>query len=447
MNHSKNMAEDSILRLVLTMSYPMVLSMMVNALYNIVDSYFVASISEEAMTALSLVYPIQMIVNSMGVGFGIGINAMIAYHLGAGNQKEADHAASLGFLLSLIHGIVLMFLCRGILPSFLHLYTSETVLLEMGTEYADIVFLFAVVINVSIAMEKIFQSVGRMSVSMISMTAGCAANIILDPLMIFGAGPIPAMGIRGAAWATGIGQVLSLVIYIVIYFLRPMPVHIRLKEATPERILIQNLYRIGIPATLNMALPSLMISVLNGILASFSEVYVMVLGVYYKLQNFLYLTANGIVQGIRPVMSFNQGAQRYDRVEETYHTALKLAAGIMAFGMVLCLAIPEPLFGLFTKNEATIHLGVTALRIISFGFVASTISVITCGSLEALNQGPASLLVTLLRNVLLILPAAWILSRFFGPVGVWHAFWLTEIITGILSYLIYKNAVHQSKSS
>ena len=432
------MKEKKILPLVISMSLPMVISMAVNALYNIVDSFFVARISENAMTALSLVFPVQNLVASIAVGFGVGMNARIAFCLGAEDQAQADRATATGMLLSFVHGLVLTLLCLLVMPWFLSLYTQDKQTLHMGLAYANRVFLFSVVIMLGVALEKIFQAVGRMKVSMVSMLAGLIVNIVLDPLMIFGLGPFPKMGIEGAAYATGIGQSVTLLVYLLFCVFRPLPLSFSLKNITLNGMLLQKLYALGIPASLNMALPSVLISSLNGILAGFSEKYVLVLGAYYKLQTFIYLTANGIVQGTRPLISFNYGAGEKDRVETIFRTALGLTAGVMAVGLLLSLAIPQQLIGLFTASEETIRIGVKALRIISIGFLASAVSVTCCGALEALEKGIPSLLVSLSRYILLILPAAFLFSRLLGAEGVFYAFPLTEIGSAVFSYWIYR---------
>ena len=417
------MKEKPVLPLILSMSLPMVLSMMVNSLYNIVDSFFVAQISEDAMTALSLVYPVQNFVNAIGIGFGIGINAVIAIHLGAGDEKKANMATTQGMLLALIHAVILTVAGIAVMPGFLRMFTSSEKVIDLGIRYSVIVFLFTFAIVLGVAFEKVFQAVGAMKVTMLSLMCGCIANIILDPVLIFGLGPFPAMGIEGAALATGLGQVLTLVIYIAVYLRWPIRVKICRKYCRPDRRMIARLYAIGIPATLNLALPSLLISALNAILASFSQIYVLVLGIYYKLQTFLYLPANGFVQGMRPVIGFNYGAGEHRRVKQIYRIVLCMSGLIMIFGTIICLAVPEKLMELFTQNEETIRSGETALRIISAGFIISAVSVTSSGALEGLGKGVPSLVISLFRYVLVIIPAAYILSRIFGAVGVWHGFW------------------------
>lgn len=435
------MKEKPVLPLLISMSLPMVISMLVNSLYNIVDSFFVAKISEDAMTALSLVYPVQNFINAVAIGFGVGINAVIAYHLGAGEPKKANAAATWGFVLSIIHGAVLLVGSIVIIPTFLRMFTSDAQVIDYGIRYARIAFAFSLVIAASLAFEKIFQSVGRMKVTMGGMLAGCVTNIILDPVLIFGIGPFPAMSIEGAALATGIGQVLTVVIYLVIYLARPLPVRIGRKYLIWETGLFRRLYSIGIPATLNLALPSLLISALNGILAMYGQIYVVILGIYYKLQTFLYLPVNGIVQGMRPIIGYNYGAKEHKRVKQIYRIALAISAAIMLAGTVVCLVAPGQLIGIYTTNPETISAGKTALRLISAGFIVSAVSVASSGALEGLGKGVPSFIVSLFRYVVIIIPAAFLLSRIFGAVGVWNAFWIAETITAVIAFVIYRRAL------
>ena len=437
------MKERKILPLVLSMSLPMVISMAVNSLYNIVDSYFVAQYSEDAMTALALVYPVQNLINAITIGFGIGINAITAYYLGAGEKENADRAVTQGMLFNFMHGVVLAVLCIAFMPVFLKAFSPGEAVADMALIYAGRAFLFAPAIGLSLAFEKVYQSVGSMKETMICMMCGFVVNIILDPLMIFGIGFFPAMGVAGAAYATGIGQCLSLAVYIIFYFTRPLTVKFRKEYMGVNRDVLFKLYTVGIPAALNMALPSLLISALNGILAGFSDKYVLVLGVYYKLQTFIYLTANGIIQGIRPLAGYNYGAGEYKRVDEICKTTLKLSMGVMAVGTVLSWAVPAQLTGLFTSTPETIQMGVRALHIISLGFIVSAVSVTFSGVLEGLGKGAASLYISLARYVAVIIPAAFLFSRIAGADGVWAAFCFTEFVSAGFSYYIYRKNYSQ----
>ena len=435
------MKERPVFPLLMSMALPNVISMLVNSLYNIVDSLFVARINESAMTALSLVFPVQNLLNAIAIGFGIGINALVALCLGAGEHEKADQAATHGMAFSLLHGILGSAIAIAIMPSFLGRFTTDAEVLSMGLTYSHIVFGFATVNMASLAFEKIFQSVGRMKVTMVALIVGCVGNIILDPLLIFGIGPFPAMGIAGAALATGIGQALSTGVYLVVYASTELPVRLRRACLKLDKELDTRLYSIGIPAILNLALPSLLVMFLNSLLAAFLGSYVVVLGIYYKLQTFLYLPANGIVQGMRPLISYNYGAGEHKRVRQLYQITLILSAAIMAAGTLGCLAASEPLMRLFTSTPETVEAGKVALRIICLGFVVSAISTTSSGALEGLGKGTQSLVISLCRYIVFIMLLAWVLCRQFGPVGVWNAFWATEVLSAIVSLIVYKKSV------
>ena len=435
------MKQRPIFPLILSMALPMVISMMVNSLYNIVDSFFVAKISEDAMTALSLVYPVQNFINAIAIGFGVGISSQIAFHLGAGNKRNADISATHGLMFSILHGLVLAVVCILIMPSFLRLFTSAENVVSLGIRYSTIVFSFGIIVNMDLAFEKIFQAVGRMKITMVALMCGCIFNIILDPVLIFGLGFFPEMGIEGAALATGLGQVVTLAVYLVLYRVRPLSVKIRRNCLRPNAALDKKLYAVGIPASLSLALPSLLVSALNSMLAAFSQSYVVVLGIYYKLQTFLYLPASGIIQGMRPVIGYNYGAQEYRRVKKIYLVTLAMSSVIMVAGTLICLAVPGQLIGLFTTNAETVRAGAMALRIICAGFIISSVSVTSCGALEGLGKGGPSLFISLCRYVLVILPAAFLLSRAFGAAGVWNAFWIAETVTAVISLVISKKAM------
>lgn len=437
----KFMKEKPVLPLILSMSLPMVLSMLVNSLYNIVDSFFVAQISEDAMTALSLVFPVQNFINAVAIGFAIGINAAIAFYLGTEEYSRANMAATQGMVFAIIHSIVITVSVISIIPTFLRVFTSSEPVIDFGIRYSVIAFSFTFIIILGGTFEKIFQAVGNMKVTMISMMCGCIANIILDPVLIFGIGFFPAMGIEGAALATGIGQAITLAIYLVIYFVCPIRIRISRQFLTFDKKTASKLYFVGIPATLNMALPSVLISALNSILSSYSEVYILVLGIYYKLQTFLYLPANGIIQGMRPLIGYNYGAGEQKRVKEIYNIVLCMSSVIMVLGTIICLLIPGQLINLFTHVPETIHTGEIALRVISAGFLVSAISVTSSGALEGLGKGMPSLIISLCRYIIIIIPSAFLFSKLFGAVGVWNAFWVAEFITAIISFFIYHRTI------
>ena len=262
-----------------------------------------------------------------------------------------------------------------------------------------------------------------------------------EMLLIFGIGFFPKMGMRGAALATGIGQLLTLIFYLFAYFLHPISVRISRKYLIRDKHLDLKLYGIGIPAILNLALPSLLISFLNGLLAAYDQCYVVVVGIYYKLQTFLYLPANGIIQGMRPLVGFNYGAGEIKRVKKIYHLTLCMNGVIMLLGMIICFTASPYLIGMFTDNATTISVGSNALRIICCGFLISTVSITASGALEGLSKGGQSLIISLLRYILFIIPLAFVLCKAFGPQCVFHAFWITEILTAAIAALLMKSSL------
>ncbi|MBD9275817.1 MULTISPECIES: MATE family efflux transporter [Clostridium] len=435
------MKEKPVVPLLLSMGIPVIISMIVGALYNIVDSIFVAMISEDAMTAVSLVYPIQNLAHAAGVGFGVGINAMVARRLGEGKTRMANQTASQGVFLSALHGMILTILGMAVIPYFLRMFTSDEVTISYGLTYFRNVFLFSTIDTMGMAYEKVYQSVGKMKISMAAVLIGCGVNIVLDPIFIFGLGPMPELGIRGAAWATGIGQTASLLFYLILNHVKPLNVEISLREMRPSKEICGGMYSVGIAATLNMALTSLLLTALNAILAPFSQVYILVLGVYYKLQALLYQGASGVVQGMRPLIGYNYGAGEQERVKKIFRAAFMIVGIIMTAGTLLGELVPDFLMGLFTQTPSTVEIGRTALRLISPGFVMSTVSVIASGAFEGLGMGLKSLKISLMRYAVIIIPIAFVLSRIIGPIGVWHAFWLAELITAVYAGASWKRTI------
>ena len=435
------MKEKPVVPLLLSMGIPVIISMIAGALYNIVDSIFVAMISEDAMTAVSLVYPIQNLAHAAGVGFGVGINAMVARRLGEGKTRMANQTASQGVFLSALHGMILTILGMAVIPYFLRMFTSDEVTISYGLTYFYNVFLFSTIDTMGMAYEKVYQSVGKLKISMAAVLIGCGVNIVLDPIFIFGLGPMPELGIRGAAWATGIGQTASLLFYLILNHVKPLNVEISLREMRPSKEICGGMYSVGIAATLNMALTSLLLTALNAILAPFSQVYILVLGVYYKLQALLYQGASGVVQGMRPLIGYNYGAGEQERVKKIFRAAFMIVGIIMTAGTLLGELMPDFLMGLFTQTPSTVEIGRTALRLISPGFVMSTVSVIASGAFEGLGMGLKSLKISLMRYAVIIIPIAFVLSRIIGPTGVWHAFWLAELITAVYAGASWKRTI------
>lgn len=433
------MQTKPVFSLLLSMSVPMMLSMLIQSLYNIVDSIYVSRLGTSALTAVSLAYPLQNAIVSVAVGIGVGISSAISIHLGSDNQEKADRAATIGIALTILHCI--LFILAGVLLTkpFLKLFTSDPFILASAQEYTKIVLCFSFGSLLQIAFEKIFQGMGEMKITMYLLTAGAVINILLDPVLIFGLGGFPALGVKGAAIATVIGQICAFFLYIIVYKKRAFAVHIQPRHLVFDKQIIIQIYSVGIPSSIMMLLPSFLISMLNRILSSFSDVYVAALGVYFKLQTFIYMPANGIVQGMRPIIGYNYGAGEYSRVKSTIRYSLVCAAFLMLAGTFPALFLPEQIFSLFDADTELMTAGITAIRIISLGFLISSVGLIYSGVFEALGSGRNSLLISLLRQFAVTLPFSFILAFFLGPTGVWISFPIGELTASAAAFLLLRH--------
>lgn len=432
------MKTGKVFPLLMSMSVPMMLSMLIQSLYNIVDSIYVSRIGTDALTAVSLAYPLQNLVISVAVGIGVGISSAIAIYRGAGKQESADRAATIGIGLTLIHCV--LFVIFGILATrpFLSMFTQNEAVVDLACDYTYIVLCLSFGCLLQVAFEKIFQGIGEMKITMILLATGAVINIILDPVLIFGLLGCPAMGVKGAAYATVIGQIVAFLLYIVVYRKRRFAVRIHPKYLKMDKKIIGQIYSVGIPSSIMLMLPSVLVSILNSILGGFSDVYVAVLGVYFKLQTFIYMPANGIVQGMRPLIGFNYGAGEKERVKKIIRYSLLSAGCIMIAGTILSLAVPGQIFAMFDAEESLLKAGVLALRIISLGFIISTIGIIYAGVFEAVGEGKHSLAISLLRQFVVTIPCAFVLSVLHGPAGVWMSFPVGEICAAIAAVILLK---------
>lgn len=432
------MGTRKIFPLLVSMSIPPIISMMIQGLYNIVDSIFVAHVSQEALTAVSLVYPLQNLTLSLAVGLGVGLNACIARSLGSGNRQEAGVAAVHGLLCTGVHSI--LFLLVGLFASrpFLQLFTQDQTVLELGCQYSTIVICLSFGSLFHICVEKMFQAVGNMVIPMFLQGLGAVVNLILDPIFIFGWMGIPAMGVAGAAIATVIGQMCACTCAILLFIKTNREIPISFKGFRLQGKMLRRLYSIAIPSTLVMAMPSFMVSLLNKILAGFSETAVNVLGIYFKIQSFTYMPSNGLIQGMRPIMSFNYGAGNKGRMNETFTRSLQLVFVIMTAGMLLFLSIPGSILSLFAADAALLEIGIPALRIIGISFFLSSPAVIIAGAFEALGRGGRSLVVTMLRQLLIIPPLSFLLAPVLGLTGVWITFPIAEAVASVVSVILYR---------
>ena len=436
------MTETPVSRLIPRMALPCVVSMLVTAFYNMADTFFVGMLKSNAATgAVGVVFSLMAIIQAIGFFFGQGSGNFISREIGHKNYQEASEMASTGFFSALATGILICVLGLLFLEPLAYLLGSTDTILPYTKAYLSVILLGAPWMTSSLVLNNQLRFQGSAAYAMVGITSGGLLNIVLDPIFIFGLGPMPELGIRGAAWATGIGQTASLLFYLILNHVKPLNVEISLREMRPSKEICGGMYSVGIAATLNMALTSLLLTALNAILAPFSQVYILVLGVYYKLQALLYQGASGVVQGMRPLIGYNYGAGEQERVKKIFRAAFMIVGIIMTAGTLLGELVPDFLMGLFTQTPSTVEIGRTALRLISPGFVMSTVSVIASGAFEGLGMGLKSLKISLMRYAVIIIPIAFVLSRIIGPTGVWHAFWLAELITAVYAGASWKRTI------
>ncbi|MDO5141910.1 MAG: MATE family efflux transporter [Eubacteriales bacterium] len=418
-------------RLLVTMSLPIMLSMLVQALYNIVDSAFVARISEDALTAVSLAFPVQLLMIACATGTGVGINALLSRRLGERQQAQADRVAANGIFLSVC--LWLVFAALGLLCGrrFIAAFTDVPAVIDMGTRYVTVVTTASCGVFLLFTAERLMQATGHTVYHMVTQLIGASLNCVLDPILIFGLCGCPALGTTGAALATATAQIIAMAIGFFINVRFNRDVHLHLRDFRPDGAILAAMVRIGLPATLQQSLMSVLTIGLNHILMAFSQTAVGFYGVYFKLQNFLFLPVYGLNNALIPMVGYNLGAGAHRRIARITRYALLLALGIMAAGTLLFELCPAPLLRLFDASDAMLALGVPGIRIISSSFCAAGLSVVLCGWMQGLGRSGASLAVALLRQLVVLLPAAALLARV-SLTAVWLAFPLAEVV-GLLA--------------
>ena len=432
-------------KLLFSMSIPMMISMLVQALYNIVDSIFVAQISENALTAVSLANPLQMLMIAVGAGTGVGVNALLSRSLGEKNFEKASEAAKTGVFLALMTYLAFLLIGLFFVKPFLYAQTNNPVIVSYGVEYLSVVCCCSFGMYAQFIFERILQATGRTTHTMITQMVGAITNIILDPILIFGLFGLPAFGVRGAAIATVVGQVIA---GITAYFMNVYAnkdVDVNMKGFRPSGEMIRQIYQIGIPSIIMQSIGSVMIFCLNKILMMFSTTATAVFGVYFKLQSFVFMPIFGMNNGLVPIIAYNYGARKRNRIMQTYKLALFAAIGIMLVGVVLFEVFPEPLFLLFGASEYMLEMGVVALRIIAFHFPIAAFCIVTGSLFQAVGKAVYSMINSICRQLVVLLPAAYVLAQFGNVNYVWFAFLIAEgasmILTAIFFKKVYKKVI------
>lgn len=430
-------------KLLISMSLPMILSMLVQALYNVVDSVFVAQINESALTAVSLAFPIQNLMIAIAAGTGVGVNALLSRHLGEKNPKEADTVARNGIFLGIISFFIIALL--GIFGShfFFALQTNDREIAEYGTQYMMIITVMSFGLFMEICFERLLQSTGKTFYTMITQGTGAIINIILDPILIFGLFGLPRLEVAGAAIATVTGQIVALIMALFFNLKKNKELNLNMKKFRPNKTVIANIYKVGVPSIIMQSIGSVMVFGMNKILMFFSSTATAVFGVYFKLQSFIFMPVFGLNNGMIPIIAFNYGAKDSRRIKETINLSIGIAVGIMLLGLAIFQIFPAQLLGFFDASKNMLKIGVPALRIISISFIFAGYCIIVGSVFQALGNGVYSLLVSVARQLFVILPVAFIFAKVFGLSMVWWAIPIAEIVSVILSSLLFKRINRQ----
>ncbi|MGN8895492.1 MATE family efflux transporter [Flavonifractor sp. HCP28S3_F3] len=440
MNENK-MAVMPVRRLLLNMSWPMMLSMLIQGLYNLVDSMFVAKLSGDSFVALSLVYPVQTLMIAICVGVGVGFNALLSRRLGEGRREEAEQVTSNGYFLYLVCWLVFLILGVSFARPFLSLFSDVPQVVTYGSQYLAIVTGVSLGMCMQFAGERTLQATGNTIGPMIIQGIGAVINLVLDPLLIFGIGPFPRLEVAGAAIATVLGQLVGMVVGLIMVRRTPS-VTLSFRGFRPNASILADMLRVGIPAALMQALTTVMSMGMNLILPLFTSAGVFILGAYFKLQSFLFMPLYGMNNAIVPIISFNYGARKKERITGTIRFALALTLGIMAVGTVVMMTLSGPLLGIFDADAAVLAEGIPALRMIALSFLYAGVSIILCSALQALGAANSSLAISLLRQVVLLLPAALVLGAI-RPVLVWLAFPVAELISCAAALILCRNILRR----
>lgn len=431
-------------KLLLSMAVPMMISMLVQALYNIVDSIFVSRICEDALTAVSMAFPLQNIIISIAVGFGVGINALLSRALGQKNAERVNQVAVNGLLLALLSYLLVLVAGLVGIRAYMRAQTDIESIVEYGITYLNICVLCSFGVFCEITFERFLQATGRTIYSMVTQLVGAITNIILDPILIFGLLGFPKLGIAGAAWATVIGQCLGAVVAVALNHCKNPEVHLRLRHIRPSGKLMGEITAISIPSIIMSCISSLTCFVMNMILIAYSSTAVAVFGVYFKLQSFVFMPVFGLNNGMVPIIAYNYGAQKPERIHKTIRLGMVYAVAIMMIGLLVFQLIPKELLLMFDASDAMLEIGAPALRIMSLAFIFAGISIVAGSSCQAFGYSVYSMLISIARQIVVLIPAAYLLSLTGVLRSIWFAFPIAEIFSLILSLFFLRTTLKKT---
>ena len=431
-----------IMKLILNMSLPMMFSMLIMALYNIVDSIFVAKISEDALTAVSLAFPIQNLM--IAVGTGVGVNALLSKRLGQRNQEDVNKTAMNAVFLAACNFIVFFIAGIVLVHPYLASQGVDAGIVTYGEAYLDIVLRMSFALFFGITFDRLLQSTGLTLYTMYSQLSGAIFNVIFDPLLIFGIGPFPKMGIRGAALATVLGQILGLCVSVFFNVTKNREIQFKLKNLLPELRIVAEIYKVGVPSILLSSITSITTYFLNIILSAFSSTAIAVYGVYFKLNSFIFMPVFGLNNGMVPIIAYNYGARNRKRITATIRNGLFLAMGIMLFGMALFELFPAQLLGLFDASPAMLAIGVPAIRIIACSFLGAALGITFSSVFQAFGSAVYSMIATFVRQIVALLPAAYLLSLSGNVNAIWWSYLIAEVVS-IIACIFFMHRIYKEK--
>lgn len=425
-------------RLLISMSIPMMISFFIQALYNMVDSMFVARISEDALTAVSIALPMQQIITAIGVGTGVGVNALVPRYLGQGQREKSLRIANVAVFLSVCYTIFFFLVGMTCVRGYYTMQTDVGTIVEAGVDYLTIICMVSVGAFFGQNFEKLLVATGNTLYSMLAQASGAIFNIIFDPLLIFGIGPFPEMGVKGAALATVLGQIFAAIVAFCFLCKKEKTIRLRFRSMLPSLDILKELFSIGIPSMITVGLTSAMSFCLNQILLGFSTTATAVFGIWLKLQNFAFMPVFGLNNGTIPIISFNYGSGRLDRVKKTVKLALSLALTLELLLLLIFELIPVPLLGLFSASETMLGIGIIALRVCCVSLPFGAVAVILSSSFQSLGRSRYTLAVNLCRQLIFIVPIAFLMSLTGRLELVWTAAPLAELLSMLLAILLWK---------
>ena len=411
---------------------------MANYVYNVVDSIYVSRLGENGLTALSLAFPVQNLIIAVGVGTAVGVNSLLSRKLGERRYDDANAVAENGLLLAVLSWLIFLVFGLFFTRTFFMSFTSNTEIIEMGTQYLSICTILSVGIFVSVVTERIMQATGKTIYTMFTQGSGAIINIVLDPILIFGLLGFPAMGIAGAAIATVIGQLFGMLLSLYLNAKFNKEIHIRLKGFRPNGRIIGEIYAVGVPGIVMQSISSVMTVGLNKILIDFTETAVAVFGVYFKLQSFVFMPVFGLTNALVPIVGYNYGAGNRERIVKAIKLAGCYAFGIMTVGAAIFFLFPDKLLLMFDASPDMLEIGIPALRTICISFMGASLGITLSSAFQAMGKGIYSLSMSACRQLVVILPVAWILGKLWGLSAVWFAFLIAEVASLALALILYR---------